>query len=121
MVEPAVSSPRRVGFPHLRRVIVPVVHGAAAPTSIELALALAPEVVLQGLVRIGPDEALSGGGQRARETRRSLRQLVDAAGGRARARARVRVSASPWTDLLQVIATEQPDVLLLEWPTHFQA
>jgi glucosyl-3-phosphoglycerate synthase len=105
----------------LRRVIVPVVHGSATPAAIDLALALAPEVVLQGLVRIAPDEALSGGGQRARETRRILRGLVDAGGGRARARARVRVSVSPWLDLQQVIRNENPDVLVLEWPTHFLA
>src|SRR3990172_11423185 len=117
--ESGASRPRGLASPHLRRVIVPVVHGSAAPAAIELALALAPEVVLQGLVRVGPDEALSGGAQRARETRRILRGLVDAAGGRARARARVRVSVSPWLDLQQVIRNENPDVLVLEWPTHF--
>jgi glucosyl-3-phosphoglycerate synthase len=118
---PDRASPRPLGLPHLRRVIVPVVHGTAAPAAIELALALAPEVVLQGLVRVRPDESLSGAGQRARETRSTLRGFVEAAGGRARARARVRVSVSPWLDLQQVIRNETPDVLVLEWPTHLQA
>jgi len=121
MPESGASRPRGLASPHLRRVIVPVVHGSAAPAAIDLALALAPQVVLQGLVRVGPEEALSGGGPRARETRRILRGLVDGAGGRARARARVRVSGSPWLDLQQVIRNENSDVLVLEWPTHFHA
>ena len=121
MLEPTSAAARRLAFPHLRRAVVPVVYGSEAPAAIELALALAPEVVLQGLVRVGPDEALSGGAQRARETRRILRGLVDAAGGRARARARVRVSVSPWLDLQQVIQNENADGLVLEWPTHVHA
>ncbi|MBM2844295.1 MAG: hypothetical protein HW404_2132, partial [Anaerolineales bacterium] len=54
MPEPTSAPPRRLAFPQLRRVIVPVVHGSATPAAIDLALALAPEVVLQGLVRIAP-------------------------------------------------------------------
>ena len=121
MVEPASAVPRWPAFPHLRSVVVPVIHGSEAPTAIALALDLAPDVILQGLVRVARDEPMSGGAQRARETRRTLRELVAGAGGGTRARARVRVSESPWLDLQEAIRNEDADLLALEWPTHLDA
>jgi glucosyl-3-phosphoglycerate synthase len=120
MPDPGPAEGRSITYPHLRRILVPVVHGCNAPTAIDLASTLAPEVILQGLVRVGEGESLSGGSQRAREVRAALRRLVDSSGGRARARTRVRVTESPWLDLLQVLRNEEPDLLALEWPEHFR-
>jgi hypothetical protein len=68
-VAPAV---RRGKFPSFRRVVVPVVHGADSPAALGLARSLAPDVVLLGMVRVGPDEVLSAGAARARQVRRSV-------------------------------------------------
>ena len=105
----------------MRRVVVPVVHGCAAPAALDLALALGSEVVLIGVVRVGADEILSAAGTKAREVRKSLRELVVEASGRARARARVLVSNAPWVELQQSLRNLNPDLLILEWPVHFRA
>src|SRR3990170_4342385 len=112
---------RRTEFPSFHRVVVPVIHGCDSPAALELAQALAPEVVLLGMVRVGADEVLSAGAARASDVRRTLRQIVTEADGRTRARARVRVSETPWPDLQHVLVTENSDLLVLEWPTHLQA
>ena len=121
MVEPPAGRVRKAAFPSMRRVVVPIIHGCDAPAALDLALALAPEVVLIGMVRVGPDEILSAAGTKAREVRKSLRQLVGKSSGRARARARVLVSDSPWIDLQQSLSNLNPDLLVLEWPAHFHA
>jgi glucosyl-3-phosphoglycerate synthase len=36
-----------------------------------------------------------------------------------KSRKRVRVSHEPWEELIDVIDEEHPDILILEWPTHF--
>jgi glucosyl-3-phosphoglycerate synthase len=120
MADP-VRRVRRAEFPSFRRVVVPILHGSDSPAALGLAWSLAPEVVLLGMVRVAPDEVLSAAAARASDVRRTLRQIVTEADGRARARARVRVSEAPWPDLQRVLVTENPDLLVLEWPTHFQA
>jgi glucosyl-3-phosphoglycerate synthase len=101
--------------------VVPVVHGIASSSALQLAQALGREVILVGVVRVGPGEQLSAGAARAREVRRTLRLIVASAGGQARARARVLVSTAPWTDLREMLLADPPDLLVLEWPEHLQA
>src|SRR3989338_7238235 len=108
-------------FAPLRRVVVPVVHGSDGAAALAAARALAREVVLVGLVRIAPEEPLSAGAAAARGVRRLLRALAPPGQSGLRAKARVRVSRAPWADLLTVLASEQPDLLLLEWDGHFAA
>jgi glucosyl-3-phosphoglycerate synthase len=51
--------------------------------------------------------------------RQQLRGLADDA--RTRMRSRVLVSHQIWNDLLELIRTDQPDLLLLDWDEHFGA
>ena len=106
-------------FASLHRVLSPVVHSCEARAALRVADALGAETVLLGLVRIQSEESVSAGVARAREVRLRLRGLAQE--GEYRVRSRVRVSRSPWSELTDVIASEAPDLLLLEWPCHLDA
>ncbi|MBI5830439.1 MAG: glucosyl-3-phosphoglycerate synthase [Chloroflexi bacterium] len=100
-------------FASIRTALVPIVWECDGEAAFKAARALASEVILVGLVAIPPDEPLSAGAIKARQVRQRLRQFADGRG--VRSKARVRVSHTPWADLLEVIAAEEPDLLLLEW------
>ena len=106
-------------FASLRRILVPVIYGCEDRTALDAACALGSEVILVGVVGLPPDEQLSAGAAKAKEVRHRLQTLVD--GKRIFSRARVLVSHTPWADLKAVINSEEPDLLLLEWQTHFAA
>jgi glucosyl-3-phosphoglycerate synthase len=106
-------------FASLHRVLSPVVHGCEAQTALGLARALRAETVLLGIVRIQSEESVSAGAARARQVRVRLRGLAQE--GEYRARSRVRVSREPWAELEEVIRSEDPDLMLLEWPCHLDA
>ncbi|MBI4770475.1 MAG: glycosyltransferase, partial [Chloroflexi bacterium] len=110
-------------FNPFRKVLVPILHGYASDSALAAARTIAGEgrIVLVGLVGVPGGESLSAAAGSAREVRRLLRALSRADAGRTRIKARVRVSYSPWEELLEVIAEERPDLLLLEWPRHFEA
>lgn len=80
---------------------------------------LAPEVRLLGLVCTAPGEPLSAGASAAREVRKTLRQLTD--DDHVRPKARVRVSPTPWQEVLEVVRSDEPDLLLLEWGAEMEA
>jgi len=105
-------------FKPLHTILVPIVFGYDCPTALAAARTLAREVVLVGLVKIEPEAPLSAGGSSAQQVRKRLRELADAP--QIRSKARVHVSHSVWVDLLAVIASEEPDLLLLEWPSHLE-
>ncbi len=106
-------------FASLRRVLVPVVHGSPSPDLLRVARLLAPDVRLLGLVRTAPDEPLSAAARAAREVRETLRQLTE--GDRVRPKARVRVSPTPWQEVVEVVQTDQPDLLLIGWGAQMEA
>ncbi len=117
---PSPSSPRRRHvFASLRRVLVPVVHGCPAPDALQVARLLAPEVRLLGLVRTPLQQPLSAAAGSARQLRETLRQLSD--GEHVRPKARVRVSPTPWQEVLEVVQTDLPDLLVLEWGAQMEA
>jgi len=121
MTDDAPPFGRRTGHLALRRAVVPIVDGADTPNAVRLARSLARDVLLLGLVRASADGQLSAAAPRARSVRQTLHRVVAAAGGGVRARARVRVSAHPWTELRAALQTERPDLLVLEWPIHFES
>ena len=108
-------------FNPFRKLLVPIVHGCDGDAALAAARLIAGErrVVLVGLVGVTDGESLSTGALPARHVRKRLRRLAD--GERARSKARVRVSHTPWAELADVIQEERPDLLLLEWPGHFDA
>jgi glucosyl-3-phosphoglycerate synthase len=106
-------------FRPIRTALVPIIHGCDGSDALAVAVALANEVVLTGLVAIAPEQTLSAGVARARQVRRRLQALAASDG--VRARPRVRVSRAPWAELSRVVAVEQPDLLVLCWPCQLEA
>lgn len=106
-------------YASLHTVLVPVVHGCDVEASLAAARALAPDVLLVGVVRIPSNEPLSAGASKAREVRKLLRQISQPE--HIRTKARVIVSHTPWDDLLNVVSGDEPDLLVLDWVCHFDA
>ncbi len=100
-------------FASLRRILTPVIHGCNNDAALKLAQALAPEVVLVGIVRLPDGESLSSGATKAQELRKLLRKL--GRGEQVRARAQVLVTSNPWPELQRVIQLESPDLMLLDY------
>lgn len=106
-------------FASIHTALTPVVYGCRGEAALAAARAIAPEVVLVGIVPVPLQESLSTGAARARQLRKMLREL-----GRSeqvRSKARVIVSHQPWMDLVELIRNEQPDLLVLEWAEHWNA
>jgi len=100
-------------FDLFRRVLVPVVDGfnpAPALTAANL-IAAEEDLVIVGLVPVAITESLSVGATRAQELRKSLRGFAKAA------RRKPRVTHYPWRELKDIINEEEPDLLVLEWPS----
>jgi len=110
---------RKHRFASIHTALVPIVHDCDYETALAAARALASDVVLVGLVQIPADEPLSAGSTKARQVRKLLRELAD--GAQVRSKSVVPVSHTPWADLLKVINSEAPDLLLLEWPCHLDS
>ncbi len=108
-------------FPQVALAMVPVIHGCDGGAALAAAQALASEVVLVGLVPVSDAQAISAGMPLAREVRRRLRELAPEPGGRVRMRAAVRVSPTPWAELMDAVAADEPDVLVLDWNVHLPA
>jgi glucosyl-3-phosphoglycerate synthase len=104
---------------YLRTVWVPVLYGCEGEAALKAARRLAADVVLVGVVCVPPDQPLSAGAYEARQVRRRLRAL--SVGEQVRYKAQVHVSHQPWADLMKAIATDEPDLLLLEWPCQLDA
>ncbi|MCK5429855.1 MAG: glycosyltransferase, partial [Anaerolineales bacterium] len=73
--------------------------------------------MLTGLVSVAPGESLSTGALFVRQVRQTFFESAD--DKRIRILERVQVSHDPWEDLLDILDEEQPDLLILDWPTHF--
>jgi glycosyltransferase involved in cell wall biosynthesis len=100
---------------HLRKiksVLVPIGPGSDEDTAIILAKAIAKEVILVGVVLIQPGEPISAGAQAARQIRKRLLSLSSPS---IRFKSTVIVSETPWKDLQSVMATEKPDLFVVEW------
>src|SRR5690349_9924868 len=96
---------------NIRTVLVPIGAGVEGQTALDLAQAIAKEVILIGIVPIQAGESLSAGAQAARQIRKRLLSL---SGPAIRFKSAVIVSETPWKDLHNVIAQERPDLLMME-------
>jgi glycosyltransferase involved in cell wall biosynthesis/nucleotide-binding universal stress UspA family protein len=105
-------------FASVQTALVPVVYGQAEPAALAAALALALRVHLLGIVRLTADQSLSAGADAARRVRAHLRTHATQYGERVRIESPVLVSHHPWQDLQAFVAARQPDLLILEWPSH---
>lgn len=105
----------------ISKVMVPVVFGCDQHSAINAARAIAGEdkILLSGFIHVPDEETLSMATVHARDLRKTLKQLYKVK--RNGKWAQVHVSHKPWDDLLRVIEQEQPDLLVLEYPNHFEA
>ena len=106
-------------FASVQTALVPIVFGCDHAAPLRAATLLAADVVLVGVVVVPPQQPISAGAAQAREVRRLLRDL--SAGPQVRYKAQVQVSYTPWTELQTVIAADQPDLLLLDYPCQLEA
>lgn len=106
---------RHALFSTLRRVMVPLLLDDAEATIIDTALALAPEVLVVGVVRLTDRDRVSAGALQVQQLRRRLRQLDKREG--VRVRDAVVVSRNPWVGLDALIGVEKPDLFLIDLNT----
>jgi glucosyl-3-phosphoglycerate synthase len=93
--------------------VIPVLSGCKIPSALSLAHLLGGHVHLVGLVVLPEDQTLTAGTVAARAMRRelsTLRRKLKLPGQN-----RVLVSYNPWQELLNLVSTNLPDLLILEW------
>ncbi|MEN6408216.1 MAG: hypothetical protein ABFD44_00725, partial [Anaerolineaceae bacterium] len=93
--------------------VIPVLSGSKIPAALELARLLGGHVHLVGLAVLPEDQTLTAGTVAARAMRRelaNLRRKLKRPGQN-----RVLVSYKPWQELLNLVSTNPPDLLILEW------
>ena len=106
-------------FVPIRKVLIPIVHEGPGAQALEFARCLDANITLVGVVVVPSQESLSVGAAGARELRRQLRQYGKEP--RITGKAQIIVSYEPWKELTKLIRDEKPDLLCLEWDSHFQA
>jgi len=103
-----------------KKVLVPIVHGCEQTSAINAARAIAGEerVRFVGLVYIPEDQSLSTAAVYAREVRQTLKKLSNVK--QIRHWAEVYATHRPWDEMVKMIEKENPDLLVLEYPCHFE-
>lgn len=99
-------------FGKIKKALVPIGPDFGEQTALALAKVIADEVVLVGVVCIPSGEQVSAGAKTARKIRRYLLSLSNSY---IRFKSTVIVSVAPWEDLQNVIRSEKPELLLVEW------
>ena len=104
-----------------RKILVPVIHDCPSESALAVARAISSDssIVVVGIVHIPEGDSLSAAALPARQVRKVLQGLKNEE--RVRVRAHVRVSHTPWSELVEAVEQEEPDLLLLEWPGQFNA
>ena len=106
-------------FTPIHTILIPFVHEGPGAQVLEVARHLDAEIILVGVVVVPPGESLSVGAVAARALRRQLRQYGKQE--RITAKAQIIVSYQPWMELASFLQDEKPDLLCLEWDSHFHA
>jgi glucosyl-3-phosphoglycerate synthase len=103
-----------------KKVLIPLVHGCAQVSAINVARAIAGEesITLTGLVYVPEGESLSSAAVHAREVRQNLKRLANRT--HFHSATEVHATHRPWQELRKVIERENPDLLVLEYPCHFE-
>jgi nucleotide-binding universal stress UspA family protein len=105
----------------ITKVLVPVLDGGAQRSAIQAAQSMVGEdnVLLSGLIHVPEGESLSTAAVQARKLRQTLKQIYKVK--RSDKSAQVHVSHKPWEEVVKLVKREDVDLLLLEWPHHFEA
>lgn len=98
-------------------IVIPCFHEDSVSSAIDLARNLGGKITFAGLVPVGSDDSLSGGAAAARSIRQRLRTFSRSAGNFGSPI--ICVSHDPWQELIQRLNENRPDLLVLEYPSHF--
>jgi glycosyltransferase involved in cell wall biosynthesis len=108
-------------FSPFRTALVPVLAGCDVAAAVDVACAVADEVVLVGLVVAPAERGLSANTQEARGLRRQMQQVAANAHlpqPKIIRQGDVLVTADPWRELVRYIAEHRPDLLVLDQQSH---
>ncbi|GAB1469620.1 hypothetical protein MASR2M66_04970 [Chloroflexota bacterium] len=110
---------KQSAFTPIRTILVPFVHNGPGADVLETARQFDADIVLVGVVNVPAEKSLSAATAEVREIRKQLR----AHGGSNRivSKTSVIVSHHPWVELSKLAQDMEPDILLLEFGTHFKA
>ncbi|MCI0553335.1 MAG: glucosyl-3-phosphoglycerate synthase [Anaerolineae bacterium] len=106
-------------FVPIHKVLIPLVYEGPGAQALEFARCLDAHITLVGVVVVPPEESLSVGATAARELRKQLRQYGKEP--RITGKAQIIVSYQPWMELAKLLQNEKPDLLCMEWDSHFDA
>ncbi len=106
-------------FTPIHTVLVPLIHAGPGLHALETLLHMDAEIILVGVVVVPPDQSLSVGAAGARALRKQLRHYGK--DERITSKTQIIVSHQPWNELSNLLLKEKPDLLCLEWDTHFTA
>ena len=110
---------RHSEFIPIHTILIPFVHEGPGLHALEAARHLDAEVILVGVVVVPPDQSLSVGAVSARALRKLLRRYGK--DERITSKSQIIVSYQPWNELSTLLQKEKPDLLCLEWDSHFTA
>ncbi len=106
-------------FIPIHTILVPFVYQGPGLQALEAARHLDAKIILVGVVIVPPDQSLSVGAVTARALRKQLRHYGK--DERITSRSQIIVSHQPWNELSSLLQKEKPDLLCLEWDSHFTA
>jgi len=106
-------------FVPIHTILIPFVHEGPGLQALEVARYMDAEIILVGVVMVPPEQSLSVGAVAARTLRKQLRYYGK--DERITGRTQIIVSHQPWMDLAKFLQNEKPDLLCLEWDSHFHA
>lgn len=111
---------RKYSAPAFKKILVPILQSCECDWAVTAARQIAGqgEVILLGLAGADPGEPLSAAANQARQVRKLMRRYSKSE--RVRSLSSVRVSTQVIEELFKGIEEEKPDLLLLEWPCHFE-
>jgi len=110
---------RRSEFTPIHTILIPFVHEGPGVHALEVARHFDAEIILVGVVVMYPEASLSVGAVAARTLRKQLRQYGK--DKRITGKSQIIVSYQPWDELSKLLQKEKPDLLCLEWDSHFTA
>lgn len=111
--------PKRSEFTPIRTILVPLVHDGPGLQALDAARQFDADIILVGIVPVLKGQSLSAAAAHARDVRKLLRQY-----GRDKrivGKTNVIVSRQPWQELSNLLLDIKPDLLCLEYETHFKA
>ena len=104
-----------------KKVLVPIIHGCDQTSAINAARAITGEedVMFLGLVYVPEGKSLSSATRHVQEVRQALKNLSSAQSSDRWTE--VYATHHPWNEIVKITKKEAPDLLILQYPCHFEA